>query len=330
MYFLVERQRETQLCTDCALCTLGLVYVFVELVQGSLTMSLAPKLDWNFIQEERWSGAGVNCIHLLLHLSRLWYSHRWLHCSLWNQECWCTIHSPATSGQALEFIQVIALMSVQSGMMDTIHSLQGRSQPLTPVWARYEHFLIFLYFHFSIFLHFLPHFGLLGGWLEHWGRPWLHHWFTCYTWAGSGIHTGDCIILCAVRNAGAQYIHLLHLSRLWYAHRWLHCFQICCGAQLRGNHSTLIRQRCDNILRWRMKLTFVNSERWLQNVMHTWAKSNSSFVFKIHWINRNTFFIHQYKKNDNSMWSSIFWETHWYCLLDAILFFVTQWGTLPL
>ena len=42
----------------------------------------------------------------------------------------------------------------------------------------------------------------------------------------------------------------------------------------------------------------------------------SSFVFKIHWY-RNTFFIHQYNKNDNSMWSSIFWETHWYCLLGV-------------
>ena len=37
---------------------------------------------------------------------------------------------------------------------------------------------------------------------------------------------------------------------------------------LRGNHSTLIRQRCDNILRWRMKLTFINSERWLCNMWY--------------------------------------------------------------
>ena len=41
------------------------------------------------------------------------------------------------------------------------------------------------------------------------------------------------------------------------------------GDWLRGNHSTLIRQRCDSILQWRMKLTFINSERWLQNVMCT-------------------------------------------------------------
>ena len=73
--------------------------------------------------------------------------------------------------------------------------------------------------------------------------------FTCYTWAGSGIHTGDCIVLCVARNAGVQYVHLLHwvefgihtggcivfcavrnagvqyllhLGRLWYSHRWLH------------------------------------------------------------------------------------------------------------
>ena len=37
---------------------------------------------------------------------------------------------------------------------------------------------------------------------------------------------------------------------------------------LRGNHSTLIRQRCDNILRWRMKLTFIKSERWLFKIWY--------------------------------------------------------------
>ena len=42
---------------------------------------------------------------------------------------------------------------------------------------------------------------------------------TWYIWAGSGIHTGDYIVLCAVRNAGIQYIHLLTLDRLWYSHR---------------------------------------------------------------------------------------------------------------
>ena len=40
-------------------------------------------------------------------------------------------------------------------------------------------FLIFLYFlviFSSISFHFLPHFGLPGGWLSHPERPWLRHW----------------------------------------------------------------------------------------------------------------------------------------------------------
>ena len=68
-------------------------------------------------------------------------------------------------------------------VLNDASSCQGRSQLLTPEWARYEHFLnlssfscsFFLFS--SIFLHFLPHFGLLGGQLAHPGRPWLHHWF---------------------------------------------------------------------------------------------------------------------------------------------------------
>ena len=58
----------------------------------------------------------------------------------------------------------------------------GRSQPLTPTWARYEYFLIFssffcIFSHFSsIFLNFLPHFGRPGGRVVHPGRPWVRHW----------------------------------------------------------------------------------------------------------------------------------------------------------
>ena len=57
-----------------------------------------------------------------------------------------------------------------------------RSQPLTPGWARREHFLNFSLFssifsHYSsIFLHFFPQFGLPGGRVAHPGRPWLRHW----------------------------------------------------------------------------------------------------------------------------------------------------------
>ena len=61
---------------------------------------------------------------------------------------------------------------------------------------------------------------------------------------------------------------------------------------LRRNHSTLIGQRCDNILQWRMKLTFIDSERCdcAKCDMHTGPKSNfSCFLSNIHW-NRNSFF----------------------------------------
>ena len=65
---------------------------------------------------------------------------------------------------------------------------------------------------------------------------------------------------------------------------------------LRGKHSTVIRPRCDNILRWRINLIFIS---------HVYAEGDcakcdtdtgakpyfSSFVFNLHWI-RNTFFIH--------------------------------------
>ena len=59
---------------------------------------------------------------------------------------------------------------------------QGRSQPLTPGWARTEHFLNLSSFSCSFyhcssnFPHFLPYFGLPGGRIAHPGRPWLRHW----------------------------------------------------------------------------------------------------------------------------------------------------------
>ena len=89
-------------------------------------------------------------------------------CSLCSQECWRTIHSTVMSGQALAFAQVLALFSMQSGMLEC-------------------------------------------------------NSFTWYVWASSSICTGACIVLCAVRNVGVQYIHLLCLGRLQYLHRCLHC-----------------------------------------------------------------------------------------------------------
>ena len=45
-------------------------------------------------------------------------------------------------------------------------------------------------------------------------------------------------------------------------------------ADLRGNHSTLIRQRCDNILRWRTRLIFIYIGKvTVQHDMHKGAKS---------------------------------------------------------
>ena len=65
---------------------------------------------------------------------------------------------------------------------------------------------------------------------------------------------------------------------------------------LRGKHSTVIRPRCDNILRWRIKLIFIYHVYAKGDCakcdMHTGTKFYfSSFVFNLHWI-RNTFFIH--------------------------------------
>ena len=87
----------------------------------------------------------------------------------------------------------------------------------------------------------------------------------------------------------------------------------------RGYHSTLIRSRCDNILRWRIKSIFIYhvyaKGDCAKCEMHTGAKSySSSFVFTLHW-NRNTFFLHHNNRSDNSLWSSIFGETYEYCLL---------------
>ena len=63
---------------------------------------------------------------------------------------------------------------------------------------------------------------------------------------------------------------------------------------LKGKHSTVIRPRCDNILRWRIKLIFIYHVYAKGDCAkcntHTGAKSYfSSFVFNLHWI-RNTFF----------------------------------------
>ena len=74
-----------------------------------------------------------------------------------------------------------ALYVILSSHMEGSHR-QGHSQPLTPGWPRLENFFnlssfscSFSYFS-SNFLHFLPHFGFLGGRFAHPGRPWLHHW----------------------------------------------------------------------------------------------------------------------------------------------------------
>ena len=173
--------------------------------------------------------AGIQCIHLL-HWGRLRYSRRWLHCSLCSQECWSTIiHSPATLGQALVFAQVIALFSVQlaNAGIQCIHLLH---------WGRLRYSRRWLHCSLCsqecwntiyspatlgqapapVFAQVIALFSVQSGMLE-------YNTFTCYTWAGSGIRAGDCIVLCAVRNVGVQCIHLLHLGRLRYSRRWLHC-----------------------------------------------------------------------------------------------------------
>ena len=63
-----------------------------------------------------------------------------------------------------------------------------------------------------------------------------HNAFTCHTWAGLGICTGDCIVLCVAKNAWAKYVHLLHLSWPRYLYRWLHC--------------SLCSQKCFSTIYW--------------------------------------------------------------------------------
>ena len=67
--------------------------------------------------------------------------------------------------------------------MDRLSSLQGRSQPHSPEWARvplssfFPQSLINFSYFFSDFTCFLPHLGHPGGRVTHPGRPWLRHWF---------------------------------------------------------------------------------------------------------------------------------------------------------
>ena len=66
------------------------------------------------------------------------------------------------------------------------------------------------------YLYVITLFSVQSGMLE-------HNTFTCYVWVGISVCTAACNVLCAVRNAGVQYIHLLCLGRLQYLHRCLHC-----------------------------------------------------------------------------------------------------------
>ena len=151
-------------------------------------------------------------------LNRLRYLHMWLHCFLCSQECWSTIHSPATPEYTLVFTQMIELFSVQSWMLEY-------NALICNTWASFDN---------------PPDDGILLCTIRkarvHLSRIWYLHrllhcsllskecWSTIHSLAiSSGICTCDCIVLCEIKNFGVQYIHLLHMTRLWYLHGWLHC-----------------------------------------------------------------------------------------------------------
>ena len=86
------------------------------------------------------------------------------------------------------------------------------------------------------------------------------------------------LILCKLEGQDVKIIFGIHHFWIQHAqidlksHRYRfssHLHLRCLHFRNRPFYSTLIRQRCDNIPKWCMKLTFINSERWLQNVICT-------------------------------------------------------------
>ena len=160
--------------------------------------------------------AAVQYIHLL-HLGRLGYSHRWLHCSLCSREC-CNICN--TRDANINIQKIGRIQTKDREVFKITCNFNGTKLSRNREVAK---------------------FGSQNGQkcLQKKGASLLNRegWhlcntFTCYTWTGSGIRTGDYIVLCVARNAEVQYIHLLHQSRFWYSHRWLNsslCSRECCS-----------------------------------------------------------------------------------------------------
>ena len=73
--------------------------------------------------------------------------------------------------------RLFTLYSVNSNLQDEIGGQQAVASLSLPGGQFSSFSCIFPHFP-SIFLHFLPHFGLPGGRLAHPGRPWLRHWWS--------------------------------------------------------------------------------------------------------------------------------------------------------
>ena len=196
----------------------------------------------------------------------LWYSHLRLHCSL-CKECWSTINKftcYTEQGPGIYPGACIVLFVARNYAVPYIPLLR-----LGRLW--YSHsgcIVLYVARNSAVQCTQLLHLSRLFtggssvctqdigvqctqllhlGWL--WYSPSCVHCslcskelaLNCYTLAGSGIHKGDCIVICVARNAGVQYVYrdvyLLHLGRLWYSHRWPDCSlcsQECCSTM----HST--------------------------------------------------------------------------------------------
>ena len=147
-----------------------------------------------------------------IHLGRLWYSHKWLYCSLSSQEWWNTIPSSYTwAGSGILTGDYIVLYEARNAGAQYIH---------------------------------LPHLGRLR------------------------ILTGDCIVLGVVRNAWVPYVHLLYLSRgcgiltlvaLLSMLSWrLHLWDIFEGT---SSEYSRLRKKCISPLN--VKINPVNHNKWI-------------------------------------------------------------------
>ena len=130
---------------------------------------------------------------------------------LCSQECLSTKRPSVTARKALAFAQVNALFSVcsQECWSTMTHLLR-----LGRLWYSYRwvHCLLccsqecLSAIHSSVTPRQAPVFAQMNALFSVQPGMLEYNTFTCYTRAGSGIRTDECIVLCVARNAVVQYI----------------------------------------------------------------------------------------------------------------------------